>query len=163
VKKAAQRNNPRARQRQSLRALQKIAPVVRLQELIVCNSATVSGSNPVVVITPEEAWSYAIMLPLRLAEFSKVLMALVRVEIQIEYGRVGVGCIAADLRTYVGDGEQILTVGDSQCDIPVAVDHAARWLVIRNAQYSGSSKISLKRINTFQSEPISRTSHGVNI
>jgi len=96
------------------------------------------------------------MFKIRRNELRKQRAVVIRLEISIEEGKVGVGCISDDMRTYVGDREQILTAGDANCEVPVDVQDGSRWLVIRNVLGSGSSTINLSGIRTYRAERVLR-------
>jgi hypothetical protein len=119
------------------------------------NQSVVSGSGPIDITTPPDQWAYAATFPFRRPEGSgaagKVL--LVRVEVEVHGGRIGIGCVARDLRTYV-DAEIDCTPedGPTVLELPLGCpdSHECGWLVVRNtAEGNRRSHATVRSIRTF--------------
>lgn len=133
-----------------IQAGEEVQPLFRLKDLVSCNSAPINGTGPVEIITPKQQWSYAATVPLRRQRFDPHEHLLVRMEFSVDRGSVGVGCVASDMSTYVGEGEQALIAGDTSCDIPVNREDGAAWFVIRNIAADGqTSVLKLFNVRTF--------------
>jgi hypothetical protein len=120
------------------------------------NGSLVTGSGPLDVTTPREPWAFAVLFPSRRPESggpSGVAPFLVRVEAVVRSGRIGIGCVAADLRTYLSaEIERTPEDGDTVFDMIVEPvrGETCRWLVVRNAATGGApSRVLLKAIRTF--------------
>jgi organic radical activating enzyme len=125
-------------------------PLFRLVDLTACAATSLKGTQPVEIITPERQWSYAALVPALIRNFGQHETLIVRLEFSIERGRVGVGCVASNMSTFVGEPEKSLIVGDTICDIRLRRADAPAWLVLRNVAADGHSSIlKLSNIQTF--------------
>lgn len=128
-------------------------PLFRLEDLAACNSAVVQKAGLIRIETPAERWAYAAQFPIRWEDPAGKTF-VVRVEYSIERGKLGIGCVTADGRAFVGEGEKIAVEGDFSSDITVDLEDGAGWLVIRNVAADGEpSVLRLLGIRTFAAEP----------
>jgi organic radical activating enzyme len=128
----------------------EIQPIFPLKDLVSCNSAPVKGVSPVEIVTPGAQWSYAAAIPVQTQHFEGHETLLVRLEFSVARGKVGVGCVTADMSRYVGEREKALIEGDTSCDIPVTRADGAAWLIIRNVAADGkASVLKVFNIRTF--------------
>jgi organic radical activating enzyme len=154
VKDSLKRNGVLGISHRSFRITGDARPLFRLEDAAPCNSAVIRGEGPIRIETPAERWAYAAQFPLCAQGSRDAKTFVVRLEYSIEHGKLGIGCVTADGRAYVGEGEKIAMEGDSQSDITVDLADEAAWLVIRNVAGDGErSIIRLTDIRTFAAEP----------
>jgi hypothetical protein len=128
-----------------------------LTQPVIHNESSVVGTGPVEITTPSQQWAFAVTFPFRLGASMSVAdrgPLLVRVEAAVQSGRVGVGCLKPDLRSYTtpeihsaaGDGRttfDILVEPGTDCDC----------LVFRNtADGEIRSRVIVRSIRTFEIE-----------
>lgn len=154
VKESLKRTGALGVSHRSFRVTGDAVPLFRLEDLTVCNSAVIEGAAPIRIETPAERWAYAAQFPILADSSLRGTKFVVRVEYSIERGKLGIGCVTADGRAFVGEGEKVVVEGDSQSDITVDLDDGAGWLVIRNVAADGApSVLRLRGIRTFAAEP----------
>ncbi len=83
---------------------QELLPgVFALGDAIVHNQSLVTGSDPMDITTPAAQWAFAVSFPLRSEACRRVDQELlcVTIEAEVRTGRIGIGCLSPDGRTFV--------------------------------------------------------------
>src|SRR6476620_5820292 len=76
-------------------------PAFALADAVIHNDSVVVGRDPIDIATPSEQWAFAVAFPLRKDAVAFAGPLLVRVEAVVESGRIGMGCVTPDLRSFV--------------------------------------------------------------
>jgi len=141
----------------SLTAGEELVPgVFALSEMVQHNQSLVCGSGPIKITTPSDQWAYAVTFPFhRPADSGSARdVLLLRVEVEVYCGRIGIGCIAGDTQTYVCP-EMDCGPEDGPTVMELPLEHAdcgeCGWMVVRNtAEDNQCSHAVLRSIRTFR-------------
>ncbi len=127
-----------------------------LSDAVVHNQSVVTGSGPMDITTSGDPWAFAVSFPLRseaCRRAGRELLCII-VEAEVKSGRIGIGCVAPDCRTYVGtEGDR--TAEDGNTAFEVVIERpggdGCGWLVVRNTAEGGApSRIIIQSIRTFR-------------
>jgi hypothetical protein len=120
------------------------------------NGSTVIGTGSLDITTSAERWDFAATFPFQHKLFNANGITgpfLVRVEATVQTGSIGIGCVAADLKTFISpEVEHTPENGDTVFDLIVdpVVGDSSFWLVVRNTASGGiRSRVLLRAIRTF--------------
>jgi FkbM family methyltransferase len=117
------------------------------------NEGTLSGSNPLCVVTPSQQWAYAAIWPLRddpNFPLTGETTLIVRIEATVENGCVGVSVASEDLREFMAEEVQCgAASGRNTIEILVPAPRSPIWLVVRNTAAGGiMSRVLIHSIKT---------------
>src|SRR5437667_8026210 len=127
-----------------------------LSDAVVANNSIVFGSGPIDVTTPPGQWAFAVTFPLRRTDLPSHDIhgpLLIKIDAAIESGRIGIGCVASDLQSYVTpEIERTSEDGKTVFDVIVeTVADGCSWLVIRNVSETNiPSRVTVQTIRTFK-------------
>ncbi len=133
-----------------------VAGAFTLADAVIHNQSLVVGNGPLDITTPADQWAYAVTFPARpeaLHRAGNDLLCVI-VDAEVISGRIGIGCVAPDHRTYVSvetdrTPEDVGTVFEVVIDDPGG--DGCGWLVVRNAGEGGSqSRVIIRSIRTFR-------------
>jgi hypothetical protein len=129
--------------------------VFSLTDAIVHHGSIAVGAGPIDITTPAQEWAYAVRFPFRHKPGREHLV--VRIRAAVRRGRVGIGCIATDLESYI-TREVELAPEDGQTVAELHLEPGSAeelgWLVIRNVDPSGEpARITVLAIQTFLIDP----------
>src|SRR5438067_2232356 len=128
-------------------------PAFALADAVIHNDSVVVGRDPIDITTPFEQWAFAVTFPLRKNALSFTGHLLVRIEAVVESGRIGIGCVTPDLRSFVS-AEVERTFEDRDAVFEMIVEAGGNrdgWLVVRNTAEGGvPSRTILRSIRTFK-------------
>jgi len=127
-----------------------------LPDAVIHGQTVVVGLDPMDITTPADQWAFAVTFPIHSESCRRAAdeVLCVRVEAEIKSGRIGIGCLSPDGRTYVstesdGAAEDGNTVFDVVLERPGG--DGCGWLVVRNTAAGGSpSRIVIRSIRTFR-------------
>jgi len=127
-----------------------------LSDAVIHNASAVSGAGPIHITTPRQQWAFAVTIPFRPDAYgvrADGSPLLVRIGAAVESGRIGVGCVTPDLKTYVSSElERTSEDGNTIVDLiiePIDRDRCG-WLVVRNtAENDTASRLVVRSIRTF--------------
>ena len=124
------------------------------------NGSRVIATGALDITTSTERWAYAITFPFRHTAFRAhgiIAPFLVRVEATVHSGSIGIGCVAADLKTYISpEVERTTKNGNTVFDVIIETDQieSSLWLVVRNTAIGGlRSRVLLRAIRTYTLMP----------
>jgi hypothetical protein len=127
-----------------------------LADAVTQNQSLIIGTGPLDITTPREQWAYAVTIPARPEAFHQAGSELlcVTVDAEVISGRIGIGCVSPDYRTYVSV-ETFRTPEDGNTVFDVVVDdpdgNSCGWLVVRNTVEGGSqSRVIIRSVRTFR-------------
>lgn len=134
--------------------LVEVEDVLRLVDARSRNDATLIGEGPIAVTTAPERWSYAAALPIHLGDntLAEGARLVIRVDITIEAGRVGIGVVNQTQDAFVGKETHLFDPGRQMAEISVTDSLRAKWLIIRNTN-AGPSRVTVNAIRTFVVPP----------
>jgi hypothetical protein len=127
-------------------------PPFSLADAVIHNNSVVVGRDPIDIATPSEQWAFAVTFPLRKDAAAFAGPVLVRVEAVVESGRIGMGCVTPDLRSFVSaEVERTFEDRDMVFEMIIEAGGNAGWLVVRNTAEGGApSRAILRSIRTFK-------------
>lgn len=131
----------------------EIAGVFAMREAVACNSARITGSDVLSVRTDDQQWSYAVAFRAStecLRRLNPGEALLVRVDVSVQSGSVGILFATEDLAAALATGEEILSGSGELAELLVEPPPESGWLVIRNHAAGGvSSACTVRSIRTF--------------
>ena len=132
----------------------EVEDVLRLADVRSCNNAQLVGAGPIAITTAPERWSYAAALPIRLGDNAAVQSArlVIRVDVTIEAGRVGIGVVNQAMDAFVGKETPLFEPGQHTAEITVTDSRRGQWLIIRNTNV-GPSRVTVNAVRTFVVPP----------
>jgi hypothetical protein len=107
-----------------------------LKQMTVSKEATLEGTKPSKLTTPERQWGFELTIPLVLPS-SSVGHLYFKFHAQVLKGQIGIGVL--DSSTGDFQGERIIDTSPSATDIyvPIAVPETARSVILRNSASGG--------------------------
>src|SRR6476659_77355 len=122
-------------------------PAFALADAVIHNDCVVVGRDPIDIATPSEQWAFAVTFPLRKDAVPLARPFLIRVEAIVKSGRIGMGCVTPDLRSFVSaEVERTFEEGDSLFEMIVETGGInAGWLVVRNTAEGGEPSRAILR------------------
>jgi hypothetical protein len=114
-----------------------------------------AASGAIAVETEDVAWSYAVSFNLSpLSPGGGSGKPRVVVDVEVEFGRLGIGCMTADHSSFV-DREQFVSAGvRRKVYVPVGEPGAAASLMLRNGDTNGRSIARIYGIEIRQVSPV---------
>jgi hypothetical protein len=130
-----------------------------LTDPVIHNKSIVLGSGPVEITTPGEQWAFAVTFPFRMNAFhvsENTGSLLIRVEASIESGRIGIGYITRDLKSYITpEVERVRGDGRAIFDLIIEPGADSGCLVVRNTAEGGTrSRVIVHSIRTFRADTL---------
>jgi FkbM family methyltransferase len=145
--------SPQECRSQKLQALSGESALFGLDKYRVHNASHVSGSGPVSVLTPPERWAYAVGFPIReeaRREVPPLRGVMVRMDVVVEAGKIGIGIVSGDLSTYlVAEVQYGSSQDDVICELMTFYLPANSILMVRNTGSHQPSKVIIRSIETF--------------
>jgi hypothetical protein len=127
-----------------------------LAGLVIHNESVVLGTGPIEITTPREQWAFAVTFPFRVnaSDVSENTGSLlIRVEATVERGRIGVGYVTRDLKSYITpEVERSAGDGATTFDLLIEGGKDCGCLVVRNTAEDVSSRVVVHSIRTFKIE-----------
>jgi hypothetical protein len=129
----------------------------QLSSVVIHNDSVVRRTGSLDITTPLAQWAFAVTFPFQPHAGeggcdSRSL--LVRIDATVKSGRIGIGCVTADLRTYVSpELERTAEDGDTVVDLIVELAEGAGpgSLVLRNTAGDGaSSRVLVRGIRSYK-------------
>jgi MoaA/NifB/PqqE/SkfB family radical SAM enzyme len=151
---------------QSQRLDQVIPSLFDLDEHVLCNSATASGTRPLTVVTPGDQWANAVIFPVRqpVAPSRLNRPMMITLTLTVLKGKIGAALADVSTRNYVDGVEIFATQGDATIQLAAESWNEVRWLILRNVAGGGqSSSVILRSIQTHTLEPGTRYSEPLNV
>jgi hypothetical protein len=128
-----------------------------LSSVVIHNDTVVRRNGSLDITTPRAQWAFAVTFPFQphAGEAGCAGMwLLVRIDGTVKSGRIGIGCVTADLRTYVSpELERTAEDGDTVIDLIVEPAGGAGpgSLVLRNTAGGGaSSRVLVRGIRSYK-------------
>ncbi len=120
------------------------------------------GFGPIHITTSSQQWAFAVTFPFRPEDCDLRVdrrPVLVRIEAAVESGKIGIGCVTPDLKTYLNaEIQRTSEDGNTVIDLIVETDadgDRCGWLVVRNtAEDDTASKVVVRSIRTFRVEAL---------
>jgi len=133
----------------------EIPDLFSIKDFIPHNSAEISVSNVMTVITKNEQWSYAAFFPLRLENLKRKSLSsspvLILIESIVKRGCISIGCVTKDLKSFTD--EMMHTQEDDATTLCLLADplEECSGLMIRNWRDDNeSSVVEIHSISVFQ-------------
>src|SRR5262249_25817313 len=116
------------------------------------HAESVEGTGPLAINTCGKPWHYAVAFRYQLPWYDRscrrTQMAVIRVHATVERGEVGIG-VTDEQHNFFDETVRRAGDGGDTFDILVGDLGSARWLVVRDAEPGGPSRVVVRRVSVF--------------